>query len=514
MNNYIKKILVGLLLTTYSLCSWSGTIPTSDQVGSENMPKEIAPVCAPFEIIKFVRPTFPDRTMNIKKRGAKQGKLCTQIIQKSIDELSDKGGGTVIIPVGNWLSGRITLKSNINLHLEEGAELHFSGNVKDYLPVVFTRNEGVELYSLGAMIYANGAENIGLTGNGKLFGPQKDCEIYQMHMNEVAIEQLIPTTLSLANRIYDGQEGRSVFLPMFFSPMNCSNVLIEGITFEEPIFWNIVPIYCNNVIIRGITVNSVGTPRGDGIDIDSSRNVLIEYSTLDCGDDCFTIKSGRGDDGLRVNKPSENIVIRYCLAKRGPGGLTCGSETAGMIRNVYVHDCVFESTHNGFYFKTRRTRGGGGENLYFERLRLVSPEIAFRWDMLGSERWVGELANRLPARPVGNLTPLYRHITFKEIIVENCEELINVTGIPELPLSEVSLNNLNAKCKNFINVQDVNGLVIVNSSIRAENAEASIVDGRNIMLINVDLDVPGDKLQTKYSGDLSRPILYNSIANY
>lgn len=505
----MKLFLIGILLSVCTLHAWGIEIPTSSQVGAVNMPVDIAPVQAPFDIVQFARPEFPNASISIVKTGARQGKLSTKAIQKAIDELSKKGGGTVIVPSGRWLTGRITLKSHINLHLEEGAELHFSGEIEDYLPAVWTRNEGIELYSLGAMIYANGANNIALTGKGKLFAPSKDSEVYQAHNIKDDIESRIPDEYPLEERIYDGKDGQAIFLPMFFSPIACTNVLVEGVTFEQTIFWNVVPVYCDGVIIRGITVNSVGTPRGDGIDIDSSRNVLIEYSTLDCGDDCFTIKAGRGDDGLRVNKPSENIVVRYCLAKRGPGGVTFGSETAGMIRNVYVHDCVFEHTHNGFYFKTRRSRGGGGEGLYFERIRLVSPMNVFRWDMLGSQRWVGDLAKRLPVRPVSPLTPLYRHISAKDIIVENCDQLISATGIPESPLSEVSIVNMKAKCKHFMRVQDVNGLVFANSSIQVENPEAFILDGRNIMMINVEFNTPGEVLQAKYSGDLCRPIIYN-----
>jgi len=452
----MKKFLIGIVLNICILHTWGTEIPTSNQVGAVNMPEEIAPILAPFEMAQLKRPEFPDRIVNIAEKGARQKKLSTKAIQKAIDELSRQGGGTILVPPGQWLTGRITLKSNTNLHLEEGAELHFSGNIEDYLPVVFTRNEGVEMYSLGALIYANQAENIALTGKGKVFGPSTDCEIYRrMHALDIAIDNFIPSDYPLNERIYDGKDGKPVFLPMFFSPIHSKNVFVEGITFEKPIFWNIVPVYCENVIIRGIAVNSVGIPRGDGIDIDSSRNVLIEYSTLDCGDDCFTIKAGRGDDGLRVDKPSENIVIRHCLAKRGPGALTCGSETAGMIRNVYVSDCVFENTHNGFYFKTRRSRGGGAEHLYIERIRLISPHAVFRWDMLGSAKWVGDLAKRLPALPVGPLTPLYRNISVKDIVVENCEQLISAIGIPESPISEISILNMEAKCKNLMKVQDV-----------------------------------------------------------
>lgn len=504
----MKKPISIIFFCLLNVCLWSKEIPISNQVGAENMPKEIAPIYAPFEMPQLKRPVFSDRTKCIAKQGAEQRILCTHIIQKAIDDLNKKGGGTVIIPAGKWLSGRILLKSNINLYLEEGAELYFSGEIKDYLPVVLTRHEGVEMFSLGALIYANNAENIAITGKGKLVAAGNECEIYRkMPGISADIEKMVPEKLPLEKRIYDGKNGMPIFIPMFFAPINSKNILVEGVTFEKSIFWNIVPQYCENIIIRGVTVNSVGHGRTDGIDIESSRNVLIEYTTLSTGDDCFTIKSGRGEDGLRVNKPSENIVIRYSKTLEGAGAVTCGSETAGMIRNLYVHDCVFEGTYNGLYFKTRRPRGGGGENLYYERIRFNIPGPAFRWDMLGSKKWVGDLAERLPAQPIGPLTPVYRNILIKDIIVENCQQLINATAIPESPLNGVLINNLIGKSKTIMQLQDVNGLVIVNSFIHSESADVSITDSRNIMLINVKLDVPDMKIQASYSGELSCPII-------
>lgn len=488
--------------------AWGVKIPTANQVGAANMPAQIAPLYAPFEMALPERPTFPDRTISISKKGAEQKKLSTKAIQAAIDELSVKGGGTILVPTGQWLTGRITLKSNINLHLEEGAELHFSGNIRDYLPVVFTRNEGIEMYSLGALIYANGAENIAITGKGKLIAAGKDCEIYERQMVDMAVENFVPDALPVEERIYDGKDGAPIFLPMFFAPIHSKNILVEGVTFEKSIFWNIVPQYCENIIIRGVTVNSAGHGRTDGVDIESSRNVLVEYTTLNCGDDCFTIKSGRGDDGLWVNKPAENIVIRYCNTLNGAGGVTCGSETAGMIWNLYVHDCIFKGTHNGFYFKTRRPRGGGGENLYYERIVLDVPGPAFKWDMLGSHRWVGKLADRLPVLDVTPLTPKYQSISFKDIVVENCMQLVSVVGIPESPVNGVLLNNIDATCNKLIQLSDVDGFVITNSTIRSEKDNTvSVTDGRNIMFVNTKFEVPGKKIEYRYEGERTRPII-------
>ena len=421
-------------------------------VSAQQMPEEIAPIQAPFDMPQLQRPAFPARTLSITKTGAKQKKLSTTAIQKAIDQLAKKGGGTVIVPAGSWLTGRIELKSNINLRLEEGAELNFSGDIKDYLPCVPTRNEGVDVISMGAMVYANGAENIALTGKGKLIAPARDCQMMKQAMGGVKEElQQLP----LEQRVFDGSNGGQVCLPQFFGPINCKNILVEGVTFMKSIFWNIVPVYCENIIIRGVEVWSHGMGRTDGIDIDSSVNALIEYTTLDCGDDCFTLKSGRGMDGKLKNRPTENVVVRHCTVKRGVGGMTIGSETAAVVRNVYMHDCVMENPRSGFYFKTRRPRGGGGENMWFERIHIVNtPGSAISWDMLGSAMYVGKMAQRHPTPAVNELTPFYRNMHFKDIRVDNCKTLIKATGLPESPVEDVTFENIQSDNR-LILLQDV-----------------------------------------------------------
>ncbi len=423
---------------------------------AQSIPSDIEAVVAPFDMPKLSRPVIPDRTLSIVKTGARQEVLSTEHIQKAIDRLSQKGGGTVVIPEGKWLTGRIVLRSNICLRLEKGAELHFSGDIKDYLPVVLSRNEGIDVYSLGAMIYAADAENIAITGEGKLVGPDYDCEICQRQ--EGGISEDVGKT-PVEQRIYDGGNGAKVFLPVFFGPMNSRNILVEGVTFEHSIFWNIVPTYCENIIIRGVTVNSFGRGRTDGIDIDSSANALIEYTTLDCGDDCFTLKSGRGIDGVKRARPTENVVIRYCVVRRGVGGVTMGTETAAGIRNVYMHDCVMENPSFPFYVKTRRPRGGGAENVLVERVVVEkSRKTVFKFDMLGSVEWIGELAERFPARTVGVLTPKFGNMTFKDIVIKECPALINAKGLPEQPIEGLVFENIQSPNMQM-QLQDVGTLV-------------------------------------------------------
>ena len=409
------------------------------QIYGENIPENIGPIKAPFEMPQLKRPTFPDLIISITKTGAKQNKLSTPSIQKAIDEISKNGGGTIIIPKGQWLSGRIELKSNTNLKLEEGAELTFSGDIKDYLPFVPTRNEGVNVFSLGAMIYSNGAENIAITGKGKLIAPSRDCELMKKAMGRIKEEiQDIP----VENRIFDGIKGE-ICLPTFFGPINCKNILVEGVKFEKSIFWNIAPIYCENIIIRSVEVQNSGLARTDGIDIDSSKNVLIEYTTINCDDDAFTLKSGRGKDGKIKGIPTENVVIRNCTVKNSSGGIEIGTETAAMIRNVYMHDCIMENPNSPLYFKTRRPRGGGAENLWFERIHIFNTKKnAIRFDMLGDSSNVGDLANRFPIQPITELTPVFKNFNFKDIIVDNCQMLINARGLPESPIENLTFENI------------------------------------------------------------------------
>ena len=485
----MKRLLLPLLLfAQIASAQVTEPIPTAKEIGAKVCPTEIAPIGTTFEgMPQLQRPAFPERALSIRKTKGN--------IQKAIDQLAKRGGGHVIVPAGEWQSGRITLRDNIDLHLEAGASIHFSDKVEDYQPAVFTRNEGVELYSLGALIYAYNARNIAVTGAGfdgdgkplsRLIGPGKENDIYARRMDGLVVEDFIDLQSPVEERRFDGTtlptsvlgpkllandsllqlNAHCIFLPMFFAPVLCNNVLLEGVEFEEPLFWNITPVYCDSVIIRGCVVNSYGG-RTDGIDIESTRNVLIEYCTLACGDDCFTLKAGRAEDGLRVGRPTENVVIRYCLAERGPGGVTFGSETAGMIRKVYMHDCVFTSPNNGFYFKSRRNRGGGGEDLTFRRIRMLNPGRAFYFDMLGSTFYVGELANRLPVRDITPLTPVFRHITMDQVLVESCKELILLKGLPESPVEDLTISHLEATTRDRdLKIQDALGLIMTDCNIK------------------------------------------------
>lgn len=487
-------------------------IPTAQEVGALVMPEKIAPITgAPFDMPELKKPEFPALTVSIAERGANPDTPITSIVNELIVEVSEKGGGMVVIPAGQWKSARITLKSNVNLHIAEGAEIEFSGIVADWLPAVFTRHEGIELFGAGAFIYANGEDNIAVTGKGTLIGPAMESEVRNSINVATVTEIAAPLSMPLEERLFDGMEGREFQPPRTIAPINCTNVFIEGITMKRSAIWNVVPTYCENVIIRGITVNSIGIPRGDGIDVESSKNVLIEYCTLNTIDDSFTLKSGRAEEGFRIGKPTENVVIRYCLATEGAGGVTCGSETAGNIKNVYVHDCVFDGTKTGILFKTRRPRSGGTESAYYERIRMIGVNTAIRWDLLGSRTWVGDLANRLPLREVTERTPVLRNIHIKDFIVESAGAVVIANCIPEMPLANVLIENGEIKANKLISaINDVDGFTLRNLTITAEDNKINILDGRNVLFENVKFNVPGDELVVNVKGDESRNILFRN----
>ena len=480
-------------------------LPTRQDVGPQAMPLDIEPIEAPFDMPQLQRPHIKDKkvVVSMSRKG-----LSTRAVQTAIDKLSKQGGGLVIMPPGSWQTGRIELKSGVELHLSDGAELHFSGRIKDYLPVVFTRDEGIEIMSLGAFVYANGAENIALTGRGRIVGPSTDCEIYQTNKEKALnIETIVTPDMPVAERVFDGvQRGGEVFMPKSVAPINCKNVLIEGITIDQSLYWNVVPQYCENVIIRGVTVNSFGHGRTDGIDVESSKNVLVEYCQLDCQDDCYTMKSGRNGDGVRVGRPTENVVVRRCLALRGAGGIVCGTEVAGGVRNIYCADCVFDGTDQAFRFKTLRMRGGGAEQVTIERIRSNVLDYAFYCDMLGSVKWGGELARRLPARDINRFTPAFHTISVSDVLIENCRQFVLALGLPERPLGGVLMRNVRGKAQEFVRLRDVDGFVLDNVCLETAQTQARIDGCRATVFAGVTLNgkLPDN---VKYEGEPSTRVI-------
>ena len=456
----------------------------------DRAPVGIAPIVTPFGRFVLSRPEFPRREFNIQDFGAIEGGVVknTESIRKAIRAATASGGGKVVIPKGVWLTGAITLEDNIDLFLAKDAELLFSQDVQDYLPVVFSRHEDTECYKYSAFVYANSKRNIAITGEGTLNGQGKPWWTWK-ETNKASEAQVIEMgneNMPVQERIFDGTKG-NVLRPAFFQPMNCSNVLVEGVTFLYGAFWTITPTYCDTVIIRKVKITTEGayghTPNGDGVDPSSSRNVLIEYCEFQTGDDCIAIKSGRDRDGLRVNKPTENIVIRNCAGYQGHGGIVIGSETSGGVRNVYARDCTFNGTDRIVRVKTARGRGGVIENMWFVHLSADTIlQEALHINML----YTGK---RFPTQELTKATPIIRNLHFSDITCTFGKTYaIELLGLPERAIENISFDHITANSTKGIHCVDADSITFQYINITpARWPVIDILDSKEIMISRMDV---------------------------
>jgi polygalacturonase len=308
------------------------------------------------------RPWFPPRNFPVTGFGAVGDGTTknTAAFAAAIAACHRAGGGHVVVPPGTFLTGAIHLLSNVDLHVESGATILFSQDPNDYLPVVFTRWQGIELMNYSPFVYSYGQRNIAVTGQGTLNG-QADANHWWNWKNlETAdfdtLETMADDNVPVSQRVF----GAGHFLPpQMIQPFGSDTVLLEGVTVINSPFWHLNPNLCNNVTIDGLTISSTG-PNTDGCDPESCDGVVVQNVTYDTGDDCMAIKSGRDADGRRVNVPCQNVVIQNCDFANGHGGITIGSEMTGGVKNVYARDLKMNSANlqAGHRIKTNTLRGG------------------------------------------------------------------------------------------------------------------------------------------------------------
>jgi len=334
----------------------------------------------PSLLSSIIAPEFRDVTYNISSYGAAGDSVTLnhEVINKTIDLCSSEGGGTVLVPEGVWLTGPVVLKSNVNLHISEGAVLLFSTDTSLY-PRVLTRWEGMDCYNTSPMIYAYEQENIAITGKGIIDGGASRADWWGMpRLNAVEGKPLRGRALLMAwnesnTPVEERQFHRNDNLrPQLINLYKCKNILISDVTLTRPAFWTIHPLMCENLTVRGVTMNTQGAPNGDGCDPESCKNVLIENCYFNTGDDCIAIKAGRNNDGRRWNIPSENMIVRNCRMKNGHGGVVIGSEISGGYRNLFVEDCEMDSPSldRVIRIKTNNCRGGVIENVYVRNVSV------------------------------------------------------------------------------------------------------------------------------------------------
>ncbi len=394
---------------------------------------------------RIVPPKFKKKDYSIIKFGAKPDGVtdCRRSINMAIDECSKKGGGRVVVPTGVFLTGAIRLKSNVNLHISKGATLKFSMDPKAYLPVVHTRWEGMELMHLSPFIYAYEQTNIAVTGEGTLDGQGKsffwkwhgnpnyggDPAVLSQRPARAQLYEMMDKNVPVAERIFGGKED--YLRPQFIQPYKCKNVLIEGVKIVDSPMWEVHPILCENVTIRGLHISSHG-PNNDGCDPESCKDVLIDSCFFDTGDDCIAIKSGRNNDGRRINVPTENIIIRNCTMKAGHGGITVGSEISGGVRNLFAHDNLLDSPElwTAIRVKNNASRGGKLENFYYKNITV---------GQVG--RAVIEIDFNYEEGAKGDYTPMMRNLQVEGLKCKTGNRALDLQGFENAPIYDVSLKN-------------------------------------------------------------------------
>ncbi|MGD8175813.1 glycoside hydrolase family 28 protein [Marinimicrobium sp. ARAG 43.8] len=489
----VQVLLMASLLAT--------TLPAAAQMGE--VPQEIAPQDAPFEMPQLQRPSFPDRTFNIRDYGAieMQGEdqegaiLITDAVHRAIDAAHSAGGGRVLIPSGKWLSGSIHLQSNINLHIAEGAEVLFSTDKDDFLPVVPQRHEGVEAYNYAPMIYASHVKNVAITGKG-LLNAQGD-HWWEWFEEYGPPPRAIATQVPLSRRHFGKGAEQEGMRPSFIVFWKSEDILVEGIHLLDSPMWNVHLIYSQNIIVRDVDINSLRAPNGDGVVVDSSQNVLIEYNHFQTGDDAVVLKSGLNEEALEIDIPTENVIVRHFEAKNvrtGSGGVVFGSETSGGLRNIYVHDAYFDGSDRGIRFKTERGRGNVIENIYVrdvEMKNITYEAINFNSFYTGPQAM--------------GVAPTARNIQISNVNIDGVPTAISLIGLPEKWVEDITLSNITIKNAEMgARLVRVKNLVMNDVSIESDSLAMTIDDGYEVHLNNVTLtdNVSGGplRLEGRYTG--------------
>lgn len=433
----------------------------------------------PFAMPRVEAPQFPDHSVCLTDFGAVGDglTLCSEAFAQAIQTLSAKGGGRLIVPAGIWFTGPIVLQSHINLHLSKGAIILFSPDV-DLYPLVETVFEGLDTRRCQSPISGRDLVNIAITGQGAIDGnghhwrPLKREKVTQAIWDETIgrggvykrptywfpyPQTLRGDTISNMNvpqnltTETEWQAVRHFLRPVMVSLIECRNVWLQGVIFQNSPAWNLHPLLCQNVLIEDIQVrNPSYAQNGDGLDLESCTNALILNSTFDVGDDGICLKSGKDEDGLRRARPCENVVVDGCTVFKGHGGFVVGSEMSGGVRNVSVSNCQFLGTDVGLRFKSKRGRGGVVENIWIRDVSMIdipTEPVTFNLYYGGkSAVEVLESGEVVPTQvaplPVDRTTPCFRNIHIRNLTCSNARRALFFNGLPEMPIDGITLQDI------------------------------------------------------------------------
>lgn len=488
----MKRFLTAALTIILSLASMQG----------QTTQKHINQLCkqADFSMPKLSLPKISGKQYSVLRYGADPTgiALSTEAFQKAIDAANQAGGGTVVVPTGVYVTGPIELKSNVCLHTEHGALIKFSDDFTLY-PVLDASFEGLDTKRCQSPISARNAENIAITGHGTFDGngyswrPLKKGKVTgsqwkekcktgvvdeakgiwwpdeaAMRASYLCEDQNVPVLPATATQA-DWEAIRSFLRPVMLNLIGCKNILLEGVCFENSPAWNLHPFMCENLVLSNLEVrNPWYSQNGDGVDVESCKNVVIENCKFDVGDDAICMKSGKNEDGRRRGIPTENVIVKNCIVYHGHGGFVVGSEMSGGIKNVTVEDCTFIGTDVGLRFKSTRGRGGVVENIWVRGVNMTDiPNDGLIFDLFYGGKGAGEeteeeIAARMNAAipQADETTPAFKHITIENIICKGAKRAIYFNGLPEQKIEDVTLRNIHMTAEEGAIFNQTNGLTV------------------------------------------------------
>ena len=376
----------------------------------------------------------------------------TAAIQKALDACAAAGGGIVEMPSGDYLVGSLTIGNNTTLKMEARCNLIGSSDIADY-PLEQVRFEGEFVHGHRALLSAKNASNIIIEGRGFIFGP--------------------PLSISRL------REPRGPVLIEFTS---CTNVTMDGFTTQYQRLWSIHPLFCQKLVAKNLIIRSVGL-NGDGIDVDSCQDVLIDHCDINTGDDAISLKSGRGQSAIKNGEPTDNVTIKDCtLVSTIYAALGIGSELSGGIRNVHMENCTLSGFQNGIYFKSREGRGGYIDHFTGENLTVHNSPTFLHVALLDTGIQATD-----PVKGNPDQWTKITNINFTDVHVENIARLLLAQDIPsDQPIDGFALKGISGNCGHALNMSNMTNVVL--SSICLTNYQGPFLTQSHVHGTGLDSD--------------------------
>jgi polygalacturonase len=470
--------------------------------------------------LKVAEPHLRRNAVSLEEFGGMGNgvKLNTEAFAKALDALSRKGGGRLVVSPGIWLTGPIKLRSGVDLHLERGAVIQFSRDYKLY-PLTIINLKGEKEVDSTSPISGENLEDVAITGSGIIDGggdawrPIKKGKLGDADWNalvqsggdlnergdtwypsrEVAGGGEIISRLRQKNSLHleDYEPAHQYLRPKMVRLIGCKRVLLQGVTFQNPPNWTLNPVLCDDVSIVDVEVrNSPVAQNSDALDLESCRRTLVRNCIFDAGDDGICLKSGKDEAGRRIGMPTEDVLIEGCTVYHAHGGFTIGSEMSGGVRNVHVSNCTFMGTDVGLRFKTTRGRGGIVEDIYVSNVRMENlggEAISFNM-YYGGQSPLDENGNAAESNtpPVTDGTPQFRAIHIENIVCRGARKAIVLEGLPEMPLRDIELKDVDITAKEGVSVTDAENITFEN--VRVENTSGPVLTQTRVKNSKLDLN--------------------------